>query len=145
VAAKYFLYRQSLLNFLDISGQPTVQSVLDTRAADGWRVHSVLNWSATLVQILFAKDEPLLAPSPTVNVAPPQVTVQSPTVNVDAPVVHVDAPQVRVDAPVVNVDAPQIAVHMPETPAPTVNVSAVTQPSRAQRTPPPLKQGPRPE
>ncbi len=171
MAAKYLLYQQTLLNGLPLVGGPTVQSILDARAAEGYRVHTLGPWTLTLIQILFAKDEPLLAPAPVVNVAAPNVNVAapnvaaptvnvaSPTVNVDAPVVHVAAPevsveapvvhvaapQVSVDAPIINVDAPQVTVKMPEVPAPPVNVNTITQPARTMRSTPVLKQGPRPE
>lgn len=148
MAAKYLLYQQTLLAGLPLVGGPTVQSVLDARAAEGYRVHTLGPWTATLIQILFAKDEPLLAPAPVVNVAAPNVSVSpnvaAPVVRVDAPIINVDAPQVSVEAPVVHIAAPQIDVHLPEATPAAVTVQGVTQPGRAMRSAPVLKQGPRP-
>src|SRR5574337_260530 len=67
------------------------------------------------------------AAAPTINIAPPAVTVNvpeqpAPNITVQAPVVNVAPPAITVDAPVVNISPPDVTV----TPAPiTVNTPPV--------------------
>lgn len=131
MAVEYLIYRQTLVNYLVASG-PSVEAQLNTYAASGYRVHTMIAYTALLVQILLVRGEDKLAVTVNnaaaevhVTAAPPAITVApaAAAVNVQAAPAAVT---VQPSAAAVNVQAAPTAVNVQPSTA-TVNV----EPSRA--------------